>query len=153
MNVTAGNSPGWNYCNQYGGCTASTHIFYSQLSNPNAATSTQAPNGYGYSDGSKFTGGTVQNCSLEVQSYTGSTAPTNPATTGSCTADPGQASINPYFSPSSASLGGNSVHYSWNDMGGTNGQSPSQDDKDYNDGQYNFNCTGGGTTTGVILTD
>ena len=27
------------------------------------------------------------------------------------------------------------------------------DDTDYNDGQYNFNCSGGGTTTGVILTD
>jgi Flp pilus assembly protein TadG len=161
VNTTAGHSPTWNYCNQYGSCataaghstnTLPTHIFYSQLSNPNGATSTQAPNGFGYTDGSKFTGGAVQNCSLEVRTYTG-TAPTDPSSTGSCTAPPTQANIDPYFSPSCASLGGTKVHYSWNDLGGTNGKTPSQDDKDYNDGQYNFSCSGGGTTTGVILTD
>lgn len=143
VNQTALHSPGWNYCNQYGGCTGSTHIFYSQLNNPNAATSTQAPNGFGYTS-------VVQNCSLEVTAYTG-TAPINPPTFGaapgtSCSTPP--ATINPYFSPSCASMAGNSVHYSWNDMGG------GSDDTDYNDGQYNFSCSMTGTpNTGVILTD
>jgi len=149
VNQTAGHSPGWNYCNQYGGCTGSTHIFYSQLTNPNAATSSNAPNGYGYTDATKYNGGAVKNCSLEVQSYTG-TAPVNPPTYGatpgtSCQTVP--TTINPLFSPSCSSLSGQSVHYSWNDMGG------GTDDTDYNDGQYNFNCSGGGATTGVILTD
>jgi Flp pilus assembly protein TadG len=156
VNSIGANSPGWYYCNQYGACSTAnsnpTHIFYSQFSNPNSVNSTTAPSGSGYTDATKYTGGTIQNCALQVRTYTG-TAPTDPLTTGSCTTPPSQANINPYFSPSCASLGGTLVHYSWNDMGGTNGQTPSQDDKDYNDGQYNFNCTGGGTTTGVILTD
>jgi Flp pilus assembly protein TadG len=150
VNLTAGHSPGWNYCNQYGGCTGSTHIFYSQLNNPNAATSTQAPNGFGYTSGAPYNAGVVQNCSLEVTAYTG-TAPINPPTFGaargtSCSTPP--ATINPYFSPSCASMGGYSIHYSWNDMGG------GTDDTDYNDGQYNFSCsTAGIPNTGVILTD
>ena len=149
VNQTAGHSPGWNYCNQYGGCTGSTHIIYSQLTNPNAATSSNAPNGYGYTDATKYNGGAVKNCSLEVQSYSG-TAPVNPPTYGatpgtSCQTVP--ATINPLYSPSCSSLAGQNVHYSWNDMGG------GTDDTDYNDGQYNFSCSGGGTTTGVILTD
>ncbi len=145
VNQTAAHSPGWNYCNQYGGCTGSTHIFYSQLNNPNGASSTDVPagaDGYGYSTTSGYAGGVVKNCSLEVQSYT-STAPTNPPSTGSCTTP----AANQLFSPSCAQLNGQSVHYSWNDMGG------GSDDLDYNDGQYNFNCTGGGGSTGVILTD
>jgi Flp pilus assembly protein TadG len=158
VNVTAGHSPNWNYCNQYGSCatvathltnTLPTHIFYSQFSNPNSVTSTTAPSGSGYTDATKYNGGAVKNCSLEVTAYTG-TAPTNPPTFGatpgtSCSTPPAQ--INPYFSPSCASLGGNSIHYAWNDMGG------GTDDTDYNDGQYNFSCSGGGVTTGVILTD
>jgi hypothetical protein len=152
VNQTAAHSPGWNYCNQYGGCTGSTHIFYSQLINPNGASSSDVPagaGGYGYPSGSSYNGGVVKNCSLEVQSYSG-TAPVNPPTYGarpgtSCST-PG-ATINPLFSPSCSSLSGQSVHYSWNDMGG------GTDDTDYNDGQYNFNCSGGGATTGVILTD
>ena len=145
VNQTAAHSPGWNYCNQYGGCTGSTHIFYSQLNNPNGASSGDVPagaNGYGYSTTSGYAGGVVKNCSLEVQSYT-STAPTNPPSTGSCTTP----ATNPLFSPSCAQLNGQSVHYAWNDMGG------GSDDYDYNDGQYNFNCSGGGGSTGVILTD
>jgi Flp pilus assembly protein TadG len=148
VNQTGLHSPGWYYCNQYGGCSTAnsndTHIFYSQVSNPNGVNSTTAPNGYGYTDGTKYNGGTVQNCSLQVTAYSG-TAPTGPASTGSCFTPP--ATLPQYFSPSCASLGGNSVHYAWNDMGG------GTDDRDYNDGQYNFSCTGGGTTTGVILTD
>jgi Flp pilus assembly protein TadG len=146
VNQTAGHSPGWNYCNQYGGCTGSTHIFYSQLTDPNGASATDAPNGYGYPTTSGYAGGVVKNCSLQVQSYTSSdTAPTNPPSTGSCLTP--AATLNPLFSPSCSSLAGKSVHYSWNDMGG------GSDDTDYNDGQYNFNCSGAGATTGVILTD
>jgi Flp pilus assembly protein TadG len=150
VNLTAGHSPGWNYCNQYGGCTGTTHIFYSQLNNPNAATSTNAPNGYGYTNGAKYNGGAVKNCSLQVTAYTG-TAPTESPTFGatpgtSCLTPPAQ--NNPYFAPSCASMGGNSIHYAWNDMGG------GTDDTDYNDGQYNFSCSLGGVpNTGVILTD
>ena len=152
VNQTAAHSPGWNYCNQYGGCTGSTHVFYSQLINPNGASSSDVPagaDGYGYPSGSSYNGGVVKNCSLEVQSYSG-TAPVNPPTYGatpgtSCQTVP--ATINPLYSPSCSSLSGQSVHYSWNDMGG------GTDDTDYNDGQYNFNCSGGGVTTGVILTD
>ncbi len=152
VNQTAGHSPGWNYTNQYGGSTGSTHVFYSQLINPNGASSADVPvgaDGYGYASGSSYNGGAVKNCSLEVQSYTG-TAPVNPPTFGatpgtSCSTPP--TTINPLFSPSCSSLSGQSVHYSWNDMGG------GTDDTDYNDGQYNFSCAGGGVTTGVILTD
>lgn len=143
VNQTAAHSPGWNYCNQYGGCTGSTHIFYSQLNNPNAATSTQAPSGYGYTDATKYPNGTVKNCSFQARTYSG-TAPTNPQSTGSCFSTD---TTNPLFSPSCSSLAGQNVHYSWNDMGG------SSDDRDYNDGQYNFSCSGTGSTTGVILTD
>ncbi len=150
VNVTAGNAPGWNYCNQYGGCTGSTHIFYSQLNNPNAATATDAPSGYGYPNGSSYNGGVVKNCSLQVTAYTG-TAPTQSPTFGatpgtSCLTPPAQ--INAYFEPSCASMGSNSIHYAWNDMGGAT------DDTDYNDGQYNFSCTTTGTPNpGVTLTD
>jgi hypothetical protein len=158
VNTTAGHSPGWHYCNQYGGCTGSRHIFYSQLNNPNGASSTDAPNGYGYSSGQNYNGdyqgeqddSGVKNCSLQVTTYTG-TAPTESPTFGaargvSCFTPPAQ--LNPYFAPSCASLNGKSVHYSWNDMGG------SSDDTDYNDGQYNFSCATSGTpNTGVILTD
>jgi hypothetical protein len=139
----------WNYCNQYGACSTSTsnptHIFYSQLNNPNAATTTQAPNGSGYTDASKYNhpSNTINNCSLQAATYSG-TAPTNPATTGSCASG---TTLNALFSPSCSSLNGQNVHYSWNDMGG------GTDDLDYNDGQYNFSCSGGGSTTGVILTD
>jgi Flp pilus assembly protein TadG len=142
VNVTAGHSPGWTYCNQYGGCTGSTHIFYSQLTNPNAATAAQSPNGYGYTNG--------KNCSLQVTAYTG-TAPTESPTYGatpgtSCLTVP--TTIDPNFSPSCASMGANKLHYAWNDMGG------GTDDTDYNDGQYNFSCTTNGVpNTGVILTD
>ncbi len=150
VNQTAAHSPGWNYCNQYGGCTGTTHIFYSQFTNPNAVSSTTAPSGYGYTSGGSYPGGTVKNCSLQVTAYTG-TAPTESPTFG---ATPGTscltpaATLNTYFAPSCASMGGNSVHYAWNDMGG------GTDDTDYNDGQYNFSCTTGGVpNTGVILTD
>jgi Flp pilus assembly protein TadG len=146
VNQTAAHSPGWQYTNQYGGSTGTTHIFYSQFANPNAASSTTAPYGYGYTGTTGYAGGIVKNCSLQVRTYTG-TAPTDPNSTGSCFTPPSQANISPYFSPSCASLAGGQVHYSWNDMGG------GSDDMDYNDGQYNFSCAGGGTTTGVILTD
>jgi Flp pilus assembly protein TadG len=159
VNLTAGHSPGWNYCNQYGGCTGTTHIFYSQLNNPNGASSTDAPNGYGYSNGANYTGdyqgeqnngGGVKNCSLQVTAYTG-TAPTESPSFGAprgktCFTPP--ETINPYFAPSCASMDGKSIHYAWNDMGG------GTDDTDYNDGQYNFSCsTAGIPNTGVILTD
>lgn len=150
VNVTGGHSTNWNYCNQYGGCTGTTHIFYSQLNNPNAATSTQSPNGPGYPNGSSYNGGSVKNCSLQVSSYTG-TAPTQSPTYGatpgtSCLTPPAQ--ISPNFAPSCAAMGANKLHYAWNDMGGPT------DDTDYNDGQYNFSCsTSGIPNTGVILTD
>lgn len=154
VNVTGGHSPGWSYCNQYGGCststTNSTHIFYSQLNNPNTATASTSPNGYGYTNGASYNGGAVKNCSLQTTTFTG-TAPTQSPLYGahpgaSCTTPPTQ--INPNFSPSCASMGTSSIHYAWNDMGGP------IDDTDYNDGQYNFSCTTSGTpNTGVILTN
>ncbi len=150
QNTPSGHAPwtnAWNYTNQYGSSSTSnsnpTHIFYSQLTNPNSATSTQAPNGYGYTDATKYYNQTLANCSLQARTYTG-TAPTSPQSTGSCASG---TTFNALFSPSCSSLNGQNVHYSWNDMGG------GSDDLDYNDGQYNFSCTGGGGSTGVILTD
>jgi hypothetical protein len=142
VNKTAAASPGWSYTNQYSGCSTDRtcsggheHVFYSQLTNPN---------GNAYTDPTKYPGGVIKNCSLQATAYTG-TAPTNPASTGSCTTVP--ATANPLFAPTCASLNGQSIHYSWNDLGG------STDDLDYNDGQYNFSCSGGAGNPGVVLTD
>jgi Flp pilus assembly protein TadG len=142
VNNTAANAPGWSYTNQYGGCSSDRtcsaghqHVFYSQLANPN---------GTAYTDSTKYNGGVIKNCSLQANAYTG-TAPTGPPSTGSCTTVP--ATVDPLFAPSCSSLNGQSIHYAWNDLGST------VDDMDYNDGQYNFSCSGGVGNPGVVLTD
>jgi hypothetical protein len=155
VNQTAAHSPGWNYCNQYGGCTGTTHIFYSQFSNPNGASASDVnpgTDGVGYPTGGSYNGGAVKNCSLQVRTFTDlANPPLQPTTFG---ATPGQTCFTPpanvptYFAPRCAALNAGGVHYSWNDMGG------GVDDTDYNDGQYDFKCNSSGTpNTGVILTD
>jgi Flp pilus assembly protein TadG len=150
VNITGGRcpsnscSPVTNYgSNGYGGQFNSVHVFFSQLTtqaNNSASNST-----YGYP--SPSANGHPTNCNatlLVVQ-----TDPNNPtqaapsANTGSCQS---WATPQPLASPSCAQLNGVKYRYYWNDMGAGN------DDFDFNDGVYNFNCTVNGLpTTGVIL--
>lgn len=154
-NQTAAHSPGWNYCNQYGGCTGTTHLFFSQFANPNGTSSsdlTSGSDGAGYPSGSSYNGGSVKNCSLQVRTFTDMAHP--PTESNTFGATPGTSCLTPtatvptYFAPSCSTLAGSGVHYSWNDMGG------GVDDTDYNDGQYDFKCDTSGTpNNGVVLTD
>lgn len=110
--------------NQYGGATGSSHVFYSQLSPPSQDAYPQ----------------TNQNCSLQVLAVTGHSQPTPSG--GSCSS-----TTSKNAAPSCSTLSGQTMAYFWNDMGGT------KDDKDYNDAEYDFSCSGGSSgSTAVVLT-
>jgi Flp pilus assembly protein TadG len=126
-NITGG--VGGNYgANQYGGTYLSSHTFYSSLPNPSSSV-----NGYNSNNNpgnvNGVNGNTGNNCSFQtaVIPSTGS-VPVAPA--GSCYPN----NTFHYTSPTCAQLGGKTIRYSWNDMGG------STDDKDYNDAEFSFSC-------------
>jgi len=127
VNITGG--LGGNYgANQYGGAYLSTHTFYSSLPNPSSSV-----NGYNAtndaSDPNSVNGNTGNNCSLQTAVVPSSgTAPAVSA--GSCFAP----TTFQYMAPTCSQLGGHTVRYYWNDMGGN------PDDKDYNDAEFNFSC-------------
>lgn len=111
-NVTGGITPYG--ANGHGGLQGSTHDFYSHLSPPSSRA---------YSSVS-------QNCSLQAETSTTSTANRTAITTGSCfSTTPVIASLN------CSRISGKTVTLSWNDMGG------GTEDYDYNDAVHKVTCT------------
>ena len=127
VNVTGGLTGNYG-SNGYGGAYQSTHSFYSSLPNPSSSV-----NGYNSSNNGSnvngVNGATGNNCS--VQSSVVPTSGTNPsASGGSCYPN----NSFQYMAPTCSQLGGKTIRYFWNDMGG------GTDDKDYNDAEFNFSC-------------
>jgi hypothetical protein len=117
-NITGGNrSYG---ANGYGG--TGRHMFYSNI--PNLSK-------YVYPAGSN-------NCSLQVQTVTDPEHMPSP-TTGRCLS-----SNSTNSAPSCAEVGGQTLQFGWNDMGG------GSDDKDYNDAVYTLTCP---STTSAVATN
>jgi Flp pilus assembly protein TadG len=126
-NVTGGY--GGNYgANQYGGAYLSSHTFYSSLPNPSSSV-----NGYNStndpSDPNGVNGNSGNNCSLQT-AVVPSSGVIATAPVGSCYPP----NTFQYMSPTCSQIGGQTIHYYWNDMGGT------PDDKDYNDAEFSFSC-------------
>ena len=117
--------------NSYGAPQGSTHVFYSQLANPNSLAYPANP----------------QDCSLGVAAIPNKTAIPDPRT-GVCYPPTQQK----YAAPSCGQISGLTISYNWNDMGGGG-----SDDRDYNDAQFTFSCgglapvAGGGPTTVVLV--
>ena len=111
--------------NGYGAAPNSTHMFYSHLSPPSSSA-------YALQ---------LFNCNLQT-SISGKTSSVN---NGSCSL--GAASNSTI---NCSQLGGKTITYNWNDMGGTS------DDRDYNDAVFNVSCpsssSGSQVTGGVVLT-
>jgi Flp pilus assembly protein TadG len=127
VNITGGLVANYG-ANQYGGAYLSTHTFYSSLPNPSSSV-----NGYNSTNNpgnvNGVNGNTGNNCSLQTAVVPAS---------GVIVAPPGGSCYPPntyqYMSPTCSQLGGQTIHYYWNDMGGN------PDDKDYNDAEFSFSC-------------
>ena len=135
-NVTGGY--GGNYgANQYGSAYLSSHTFYSSLPNPSSSA-----NGYNStndpSDPNGVNGNSGNNCSLQTAVVPSS---------GAVPVAPGGSCYPPntfhYMSPTCSQIGGQTIRYSWNDMGGR------PDDKDYNDAEFSFSCAANASGLGA----
>ncbi len=136
VNITGG-LVGTYGSNQYGSAYLSTHSFYSSLPNPSSSA-----NGYNSTNDSSnvnsVNGNTGNNCSVQTAVVPSSgVVPVAPG--GSCFPP----NTFQYMSPSCSQLGGQTIRYSWNDMGG------GTDDKDYNDAEFNFSCGANGSGLGA----
>ena len=123
LNVTGGRTG--NYGNNgYGGGNNSTHYFFSHVYPPSA---------YAYSSVSK-------NCSLQVTSSAAA------VTSGGCFSS---LFPNSAINCGSSAASGQTLVYSWNDMGG------GRDDYDYNDMTYSVKCSQNDPSlgNGVVLTN
>jgi hypothetical protein len=127
VNITGGLQGNYG-TNQYGGVYQSTHTFYSSLPNPSSSVdgynSTNNPG-----DANGVNGNTGNNCSLQTAIVpTSGTIPSVPS--GSCYPN----NSFQYMAPTCSQIGGQTIRYYWNDMGGN------PDDKDYNDAEFSFSC-------------
>ena len=153
-NVTGGQCNYGN--NQYGSHPGDVQYFYSNLTYPNQSATT-APGGA--STGSHGNYYTTKNCSLQTEkgtwnSWTQSWTYSNPSSMCfTSSSSPTNTTVMTNAAPTCANLSGTNYQYSWNDMGGNT------DDLDYNDLQFNMQCSGGSgsgngtTTSGVVLTN
>jgi Flp pilus assembly protein TadG len=134
-NVTGGNSGyGPNF---YGAAQGSTHWFFSQTKNLSQAAYPGTPD---------------PNCSVQTVAVDDKTYSNTPAFQKKCIPPTSKQ----YPAPSCSDLNdpnvlkrGQAMRFYWNDMGGAG-----QDDKDYNDGEYNVSCTPPQQTStprGVVL--
>ena len=123
LNVTGGRGGSYG-SNGYGGSNNSAHYFFSHVYPPSA---------YAYPSVSR-------NCSLQVTSSAAA------VTTGSCFSS---LFPNSAINCGTAAASGQTLIYSWNDMGGTG------DDYDYNDMVYSVKCNQNDPTlgNGVVLTN
>ena len=143
----------------------SVHQFYSQLSNPNSATTmADGTSTGGYSSGyNNHSSSSVQNCSMQLittfKAADGTTRPVtaaninalvypdnsgisnyNAPATGDCYGN----TMQPFVAKSCEELAGQAVFYEFNDMGGHT------DDYDYNDGEFGFYCGSGSGSPGTV---
>jgi len=134
-NITGGNT-GYG-TNGEGASQGTTHVFYSHLNPPSAQATdstdsvSTCSHGHCTSHNPETYSTLTQNCALQVLVGTPSSSPS-----GSC------GSTQKYAAPSCSQLGGQTVKFFWNDMGG------GSDDFDYNDAVYTVSCASAGSGAG-----